>query len=465
MSPSWKLVGAAVVAFGVASLASVRVPAATPAEAVPANPTFTRDVLPIFQKSCQDCHRPGQMAPFSLLDYESTRPWARSIKEKVASRYMPPWHLDRSIGEYSPDPSLSDEQIATIVKWVDSGAPKGDPKDAPAPRVFPAKDTWQFGEEPDLVVTSPPITVPGIGPDMYPEPEAPTGMTEDRYIKWIQVMPGDTQVVHHTLVFAVQDVPSNGMPIIPGLNLSSGGGRGGPSIRALTRQENGGARIVTSMLTEYARGNDGDIFDDGQAKMLAAGSSLRWQFHYHPNGKTDVTDRTRVGIKFWPKGWQPKHLISTMALASPETLAIPPGDPAARSDSYFPLAGPARLLSYQPHMHYRGKRMVLEAILPTGQVQTLTDVNRFTWTWQITYPYKNRPAFPKGTVLHSIAYHDNSAANKENPDPTAFVGWGDRTVDEMNIGWLDFYYISDEEYAALQKEQAARHSTSAADQR
>ncbi len=460
MTSSWTLVGAVVIAFGVASLTSVRVPAAGPADAVPANPTFTRDVLPIFQKSCQDCHRPGQMAPFSLLDYESARPWVRSIKEKVANRYMPPWHLDRSIGEYDPDPSLSDAQIAIIVRWVDTGSPKGDAKDAPSPRVFAPSETWQFGEEPDLIVTSPPITVPAIGPDMYPEPEAATGMTEDRYIKWIQVMPGDMQVVHHTLVFAVQDVPSNGVPIIPGLSLGSGG-RGGPSVRALTRVENGGARIVTSMLTEYARGNDGDIFDDGQAKMLAAGSSLRWQFHYHPNGKTTVTDRTRVGIKFWPRGWQPRHLISTMALASPETLAIPPGDPAARSDSYFPLAGPARLLSYQPHMHYRGKRMVLEAILPTGQVQTLTDVNRFTWTWQITYPYKNRPAFPKGTVLHSIAYHDNSAANKENPDPTAFVGWGDRTVDEMNIGWLDFYYISDEEYTALQKEHVARHSTAA----
>jgi hypothetical protein len=442
-------------------------PAANDTAAVPANPTFTKDVLPIVQKACQDCHRPGQMAPFSMLTFEESRPWARSIKDKVVSRYMPPWHLDRTIGEYSPDPSLSDDEVAIIAKWVDTGAPKGDPKDAPPPRVFPAGDKWQFGEEPDLIVTSPPITVPGLGPDMYPEPEAPTGMTEDRYIKWIQVIPGDAQVVHHTLVFTVQDAPSNGMPIIPGgIPFAPGlGGRGGPSLRTLARQENGGARIVTSMLTEYARGNDGDIFDEGQAKMLAAGSSLRWQFHYHPNGKTDVTDRTRVGIKFWPKGWQPKHLISTMALASPDKLAIPPGEPNARSDSYFPLASPARLLSYQPHMHYRGKRMVLEAILPTGQVETLTDVNRFTWTWQITYPYKNRPAFPKGTVLHSIAYHDNSPANKENPDPTAFVGWGDRTIDEMNIGWLDFYYISDEEFAQIQKEQnAARRSTAAPQQ-
>lgn len=432
--------------------AIVRLPAAGPSNTVAASPTFARDVLPIFQKSCQDCHRPGQMAPFSLLDYDGARPWIRSIKEKVVTRYMPPWHLDRSIGEYDPDPSLSDAEIATIAKWVDNGAPRGDDKDAPKARVFPAAGNWRFGEEPDLIVTSPGVIVPATGPDLYPEPEAPTNLTDDRYIKWIQVLPGDPTVVHHTLVFAVQDKPSNGMPQIPGL-----GNLGAGSVRALTRHENGVARIVTSMLTEYARGNDGDIFDEGQAKMLAAGSSLRWQFHYHPNSKAQVIDRTRVGIKFWPKGWQPKHLISTMALASPETLAIAPGDPASRSDSYFPLAAPARLVSYQPHMHYRGKRMALEAILPTGQVEKLTDVNRFVWTWQITYPYKNRPAFPKGTVLHSIAYHDNSPANKENPDPTAFIGWGDRTVDEMNIGWLDFYYISDDEYAALQKEQA-KHS-------
>jgi hypothetical protein len=452
MTRSWGLPG--ILASSVV-VATIVLPATADSPAVAEQPTFTRDVLPIFQKSCQDCHRPGQMAPFSLINYEDARPWARSIKDKVVSRYMPPWHIDRTVGEYSPDPSLSDAEVETIAKWVDGGAPKGNPEDAPKPRVFPADNTWVFGEEPDLIVTSPPITVPGKGPDMYPEPEAPTGMTEDRYVRWIQVLPGDMKVVHHTLVFAVQDAPSNGTPAIPGFEIPAS------AVRALTRQENGGARIITSMLTEYARGNEGDIFDEGQAKLLKAGSSLRWQFHYHPNGEADVTDRTRVGIKFWPKGWQPKHLISTMALASPESLAIAPGDPNARSDSYFPLSAPARLISYQPHMHYRGKRMVLEAILPTGQVQTLTDVNRFTWTWQITYPYKTQPAFPKGTVLHSIAYHDNSAGNKENPDPTAFVGWGDRTIDEMNIGWLDFYYISDQEYADVLKANGARRTTAA----
>src|SRR5262252_4265417 len=169
------------------SLVAVIVSAAVVRTAPPAagNPTFEKDILPIVQKACQDCHRPGQMAPFSLLTYEDARPWARSIKDKVVSRYMPPWHLDRTIGEYSPDPSLSDAEVETIARWVDTGAPRGEMKDAPKPRVFPDADSWQFGEEPDLIVTSPPITVPATGPDLYPEPEAPTGMTEDRYVKWI----------------------------------------------------------------------------------------------------------------------------------------------------------------------------------------------------------------------------------------------------------------------------------------
>src|SRR5262249_23737221 len=151
MHNPWKF---GVAAPAIAVLAAVSFGASVSAT-VPDKPTFTKDVLPIFQKSCQSCHRPGQMAPFSLLTYEDARPWARSIKQRVETRYMPPWHLDRTIGEYDPDPSLTDDQIATIVKWVDTGAPKGDPKDAPKPRVFPATDMWQFGEEPDLIVTSP----------------------------------------------------------------------------------------------------------------------------------------------------------------------------------------------------------------------------------------------------------------------------------------------------------------------
>ncbi|HXG94498.1 MAG TPA: cytochrome c [Blastocatellia bacterium] len=408
--------------------------------AAPAKPTFTKDILPILQKSCQDCHRPNGMAPMSLVTYEETRPWARSIKEKVVTRYMPPWHIDRTVGEYDPDPSLSDEQIAMIVRWVDSGAPKGDPKDAPPPRVFPPANSWVFGEEPDLVVTSSGFDVPAAGADQFPKIDVPTGLTEDRYIKWMQIIPEDPKVLHHVLVYALQSEPANG-----GVK-----GAAKPSLGS------------SSLLTEYARGNDGDIFTNGTAKLLKAGSKLRFSFHYHPNGEKPVVEHAKIGFKFFPKGYTPKYLISTKGISSPSTLAIPPGEPNARSDAYFRLDEPARLISFQPHMHYRGKRMTLEAILPSGEVELLTDVARFVWTWQITYPYKNPPAFPRGTVLHMTAYHDNSAANKENPDPTAFVGWGDRTVDEMNIGWLDFYYISDQEYAEIQKQKAERSKAIAA---
>jgi mono/diheme cytochrome c family protein len=451
MTAPWKLAGALAVAIMVSG---VTLPAAkddAPAT-VPANPTFAKDVLPIFQRSCQQCHRPDQMAPFSLLSYEDARPWARSIKQKVETRYMPPWHLDRSVGEYDPDPSLSDTEIAIISKWVDNGAPKGDMKDAPPPVVFPPANSWVFGEEPDLVVTSSGYDVPRSGPDLYPSVTVPSGLTEDRYIKWMQIMPENPKVVHHVLVYTIQDAQSVGQVV-----RTSGNARAG---RNGNNQAAASGQPTTSLLIEYARGNDGDIFREGSAKMLQAGSQIRFSFHYHPNGETAVpSEKTKIGIKFFPKGYEPKHLIVTNGISSQETLVIPPGEANARSDSYFRLDQPARLVSFQPHMHYRGKRQTLEAILPNGQVQLLTDVNRFTWLWQIAYPYKNEPALPAGTVLHVTAYHDNSAGNKENPDPSAFVGWGARTVDEMNIGWLDFYYITDQEYTEYQQQQASRTRT------
>jgi mono/diheme cytochrome c family protein len=184
-----QVVGALVAAMfgGITAIPTV---VSTAGNAEPATtPTFTRDILPILQKSCQECHRPGQMAPMSLLTYEDVRPWSRAIKQRVTARYMPPWHLDRTVGEYEPDPSLSDEQIDTIARWVDSGSPQGDPKDAPPPRTFPAAGAWTFGEEPDLVITAPPTKVPASGADLFPVPEVASGLTEDRYIKWVQVIP------------------------------------------------------------------------------------------------------------------------------------------------------------------------------------------------------------------------------------------------------------------------------------
>src|SRR5262245_56391244 len=182
---------------------------ASAANVVPDNPTFPEDILPIFQRSCQSCHRPGQMAPFSLLTYDDARPWVRSIKSNVEARYMPPWHLDRTVGEYDPDPSLTDAEIATIAKWVDSGALRGDMKNAPAPIDWP-ENTWRFGEQPDVIIKSPRIDVPAHSAELYPDPEVPSGLAEDRYIKWIQVLPGDAKITHHVMVFSITGAAANG---------------------------------------------------------------------------------------------------------------------------------------------------------------------------------------------------------------------------------------------------------------
>ncbi len=441
MSTTWEVTGVLAVAI---VIAGATLPAADKTGAKAGAPsTFTKDVLPILQKSCQRCHRPGTPAPMSLLTYEEARPWAKSIREKVVERYMPPWHIDRTVGEYYPDPSLSDEDIATIVKWVDSGSPRGNPEDAPPPRTLTQLGAWEFGE-PDLVVTSTGVTMPADGPDLFTNVEVASGLGEDRYIKWIQVIPEDRKLLHHVLVYTMQDEPSNGSPVLDDDGPVTARGQ--------------------SLLIEHAVGNDGDYFTDGTGKLLKAGAKLRFSLHYHAYGQ-QVTDHTKIGFGFYPKGVVPKHKIITKGISNRDGLSIPPLTDNARSDAYFRLEGPAKIISFQPHMHFRGKRMLLEAILPDGTQKLLTHVAHYTFNWQITYPYKNPPTLPKGTFLHVIAYHDNSTKNPYNPDPTAWVGWGDRTVDEMNIGWTDFVYITEEEYRqSVKEQQSQKTSTGGANQ-
>ena len=366
--------------------------------------------------------------PMSLLTYDEVRPWARAIKQRVEARVMPPWFADRTVGVYRDDPSLSDVQIATIGRWVDQGAPHGETADAPPPIKWPAVDSWYHGETPDLVITSPPMVVSPNVTETFPEPEMATGLSEDSYIKWIQVMPGETRVVHHVLVYAVLGDEE-------------------------TTDTGTGPRRVRELLANRARGDFvGDYFEDGYARLLRKDDLIRLQLHYLPDDERSFTDQTRVGFKFYSKGYVPDYVVTTRAVSNRDLL-IPPGDPNARSDAYFTLREPARIISFQPHMHYRGKRMTLEAIRPTrGGLELLSDIDRFAWDWQPTYVYETPLTFPAGTVMHVTAFHDNSAGNKVNPDPTAAVGWDDRTIDEMNIGWLDFFYIPEDEYAAQQQE-------------
>ena len=404
--------------------------------------TFTKDVLPILQNSCQTCHRPGTPAPMSLLNYEEVRPWATAIKRRVVNREMPPWHVDRTVGirEYIGDRSLSDEEIATVAQWVDSGTPRGNPADAPAPLDLAAFDnTWEFGE-PDLVVTSEEFVLPTAGPDLYPSLVADTGLTEDRWIKWIEFKPGDRRVVHHAMMYAIQEDPE-----FLGDQLSRGA------------QGSGSGR----MIIEYAVGNQGDYFADNTGRLLRAGGQIRFSMHYHSVGE-EVHDVSKLGIKFYPKGQEPEHRVISLMLStgtgSPETglgqLSIPPFTDNVRHDRYFRLERPAIINTFQPHMHFLGKAMSLEAIYPDGRREMLTNVDKYDFNWQIAYAYKNPPVLPTGSVLHVTSYHDNTANNRYNPDSSSWIGWGSRTIDEMGNGWVELAYMTEEDYQEYLEKQS-----------
>ena len=413
--------------------------------------TFTKDIAPIFLRSCVGCHRPGQMAPMSLLTWEDARPWARSIGNRVGRREMPPWHLDKTVGitEYANDISLSDEDVAKVVAWVEAGAPRGDPAlMPPLPKFEPSEYAWRLGE-PDLVLTTTEeYVVKAKGPDTFIYFDAvPTGLTEDRYIKAID-MRGSLvggKTVHHGNAVAVQDDA-------PGYN-----GRVDANMRP------GAARWEGTYLMNFNPGMSPNQFPPDTGQLLKAGSLVAMDAHYHPYGE-QVADRLSVGIYFYPKGFVPKNRIVT-AIVSPKgtggtSLDIPAGAASVRHDGYHRLEQPAKIIAFQPHMHFRGRAMSLEAILPNGVTQILTSVNRYNFNWQISYIYKNPPVFPAGTMLHTIAYHDNSSGNRFNPDPTAWIGNGQRTVDEMANGWTDFIYITAEEYQQLTSDQR-KNSTSA----
>ena len=411
------------------------VPSARAAD--PPVPTFAKDVAPILYKSCVNCHRPGQVAPMSLLTFESARPWARSIKERVVRREMPPWHIDQTVGitQYRDDPSLTDAQIQTIVRWADGGALMGNPADMPKAPTFASDDEWSIGT-PDLVVSAPKYEVKANMADWFGSFYVDSGLTEDRWIKAIEVKPGDKRVVHHTIVYSQQNDEEELKAFVP------------------ERENDGFNRNAGTRLIEYAIGNLGDKYEDGTARLMKAGAKIHFSSHYHAIAE-DVTEQTRVGIVFYPKGYKPKYIIQNK-LVGAQNLDIPPGASDVRNDAYFTLKKPAKLLLFQPHMHYRGKAMSLEAIYPDRRVELLSYVPRFDVMWQVTYAYKDPPVFPAGTVLHQTSWHDNSTANKRNPDPANWVGSGNRTVDEMSIGHIDFIYLSDEDYAAEVQKQRVR---------
>src|SRR5436190_19087464 len=402
--------------------------------------TFAKDVAPILQNRCQVCHRPGTFAPMSLVTYEETRPWARSIKQKVSAREMPPWFIDKNVGvqRFSNDVSLSDEQIAKVVKWVDNGAPQGNAADMPAPLKFSSIDTWQIGE-PDVIVTLPEdYVVAAKAPDQWPDLLVDPHLTQDRYLKGVQIIPTKGfPVIHHIRTSIVE--PSDGSLNSGKLDSTDG---------SLAVGEQG------VFLNEYAIGKKGDVFPEGSGRLIKAGTKINFQFHLHSIG-TETLTNVALGLKFYPKGYVPKHVISSTTVSVAE-IDLRPNTDNVRSDGYLTLVKSARLLSFQPHMHNRGKAECLEAIYPNGKVEMLSCA-KFYFNWHINYVYRDdaAPLLPQGTVLHSISWHDNTAANKFNPDPDAQITWGQRTVDEMGSAWISWYYMPEQDYKKEVEERKA----------
>jgi hypothetical protein len=435
-------------AIATAALMSPRI-----AAAADATPTFTKDIAPIFQDKCEACHRPDSIAPMSLVTYEDARPWARSIRTRVEAHQMPPWSIDKTVGvqEFKNDRSLSDAQVATIVKWIDAGAPKGDMKDMPKPVQWPDDQGWnfarQFGQkEPDLILKSSPWTQKAGANDTWWRPVVATGLTEPRWVRAIEIRPGTVKgrkITHHAIARLQQEETD--------------------SLAQNDADVNGNAQPGTFM--EWAVGKQGEIMRPNSGKLMLPGSKIYWDIHYS-NGGEDITDNVELGIYFYPKGQEPKYrqVLHLMGATNAGGVDIPPNT-VKSTEGFFVLKENARIESFQPHMHLRGKAMQMSAILPTGQVQVLSYVSNFNFNWMTSYLYADdaAPMLPKGTILKIEAWHDNTPANKNNPDPNVWVGYGDRTVDEMAHAWVNVTYMADADYkaelAARRERLAAKHGT------
>jgi hypothetical protein len=425
------------------------VSAAQSPSAMPAGPaapiTFTKDVAPILQQKCQVCHQPNSIGPMSLITYEEARKFATRIKTRVRARVMPPWHIDKTVGirEFKNDRSLTDEQIETIVGWVDGGALPGDPKDMPPPAQFPDPTGWQLAKQfgpPDLVIKSPPYTLAPRTQDKWFRPVTDTGLTEPRWVRAIEIKPSypdGRRIIHHVLTTLQQAEEG-----ITGLAHS-----------AHDVQTNAG------LFMEWAVGKVGEVFAADAGKLMLPGSRIRWEIHMFAVGEEIKDNQVELGVYFYPKGVVPKHrtVLRMFDVSRGSELDIPPGE-VAMTQNYFVMQAPARIENFQPHMHMRGKAMSVEAVYPDGRKEVLSAVNNFQWNWHVNYIYADHtaPLLPKGTVLIFTAWHDNTAANPNNPDPKQWVGWGDRTVDEMAHAWVDVTYLDQEEFDRLLAERKAR---------
>jgi len=367
-------------------------------------PTFSKEVAPILYNRCVGCHRPGEAAPMALREYKEVRPWAKAIKQQVATRTMPPWHADPAIDKFSNDRRLTDSEVATIVKWVDAGAPEGNSADLPKLPEF--TNGWAFGK-PDMVLdTGADYPIPAQGVVAYQYFKVDPGFKEDTWIQAAEARPSQRSQVHHILVFVQQ---------------------------GKQRAVRGGDQF-SDMLIGYAPGVPTITWDPDTAFLVKAGSTLLFQVHYTTNGKA-ASDRSLLGLKI-RKDAPKNRAFSGSAIQF--RFAIPPNDPNYEVKATYAFKEDVTLLDLTPHMHLRGKAFKYVLTYPDGRSEELLNVPKYDFNWQLSYILAEPRKVPAGSKMDVTAWYDNSPNNKYNPDPTDTVKWGDQTFQEMMIGFFNY---------------------------
>jgi len=420
---------------------------------VPAEVTFTKHIAPILQRSCENCHRPAGVAPMSLVTYEDVRPWARAIKQRTGigpkAGVMPPWYVERNIGiqKFHNDPSLSEDEIATIAKWADTGAVRGDAADMPPPKQYSDDRAWSIGT-PDIIIKMKEVEVKGNAPDWWGEvPSVPTGLTEDRYVAALEIKEvndvdtkagsgratvGGRFVFHH-MIWRTQ--------VLDGKS-----DQAQDPLAIFTDEE-----AVNWPVHEVGR--NADFFDPKSARLLKAGSSIvSDSVHLHSNGR-DTKSHLEIGFKLMPRGYQPTYKRAVFGLGNGVDIDIKAMEANQQLHAYTVLQQHTKLISFEPHLHAPGARMCLEAIWGFN-IQTLNCVG-YDHNWVRGYDYTDdsAPLLPKGTILHIIGYMDNSPTNKNVPDPRNWQGSGNRSVANMFIDLGIRVALTDEQF---QEEMAKR---------
>ena len=431
----------AVLALGVVAVlvyaSAPRAMAQQPSRDAAPSVTFARHVAPILQKNCQECHRAGSIGPMSLRTYEEVRPWARSIKQKVVAREMPPYRYDKiGIQHLKDDLRLSEADIQTIVRWVDGGAPLGNVADLPAPVQFPDGTRWTYADQfgpPDIIVPTKPYTLPAQGQDRWWRPIVPIGSLEDRCIKAMAVKPSvkGRAAAHH----------ANSDIMVP--------------------DEKSGQYVVLERVSEYASGKVGEIVPSDGCRTLPANSMIRWDVHYWPYGEEVKDDVIELAFWLYPKDHKAKYkqdLKNYSLLMKGGELEIPPHG-TAMTQGFHTFKTPVRIDSFQPHGHARLVGMTAEILYPdTGKLEMVSSVSNWTNAWHTTHVYEDdyAPLLPKGAVLVLTGYYDNTTKNKGNPDPDQWVGGGSRTSDEMSHAWITVTHLDDEGYKQILADREGR---------